>query len=77
MEKYAISAEDLIFEQHNNTKYTSNKTRILMENNYITLLNFPPQSPCLNSIEHLWQHTCMEMHQKSLVDLKQNGSGVE
>ena len=48
MEDFGISTQELIFQQDNDPKHTSKKAKKWMEDNDITLLDWPPQSPDLN-----------------------------
>ena len=61
MEESEISLEDLIFQQDNDPKHTSKTAKQWFEDHDIALLDWPPQSPDLNPIEHLWQHIKKEL----------------
>ena len=57
MEESGISLEDVIFQQDNDPKHTSKRAKEWMEDNNITLLDWPPQSPDPNPTEiHLGSH---------------------
>jgi transposase len=61
MEESEIPLEDLIFQQDNDPKHTSKTAKKWLEDHDITLLDWPPQSPDLNPIEHLWNHIKKEL----------------
>ena len=53
--------EEVIFQQDNDPKHTSKKTKKWMKDNNITLLDWPAQSPDISPIEHQWVHLKREL----------------
>lgn len=59
-----MGLESFIFQQDNDPKHTSNIANEYFKQKGIEVLEWPPQSPDLNPIEHLWAHIKVKVGQK-------------
>ena len=59
--------QQLLFQQDNAPSHTSKQTKRWMEQKQIQQLSWPPQSPDLNLIEHLWDVLQRQINSRPLL----------
>ena len=65
LEWYEYEADSIIFQHDNDPKHTANSTKEWLHENRITVLGWPPQSPDLNPIEHIWNEVDRRLQEYS------------
>lgn len=57
-----LQGQEFVFQQDNATIHTAHTTRHFLSSNSIRVLDWPPRSPDLNIIEHVWHYLKTEVY---------------